>query len=222
MTLIAEDIVVAAMASSTKNQPNRIATNATELLDVVRRAVQGIFALTARVNPEYYGEREDVAFNVDHWPAPADAELIWLIEDPALQEVIVVPSTDRRADEARPAVFRLGRKFYTAGNTLDPVGGLLRFYFSSRPATLAAIGDPIDARFPDQFKSLLVCETAIYLSLKDGRHDEVPGLRESRNEWLKLYVAHVEHEVVNEVRRFGHTRSFHLPSLMPLLAGGGA
>lgn len=218
--LIAEDVVVAAMGTSTKNQPGHIATQATELRNVVRRLLQGVFALTARVNPEFYGEREVVPFAAGGWARPADVELLWRIELPEGDEVIVVPSDDRKADTARPAVYRLGRTFYSAGNAADPIGGNLTFLFSSRPAVLAAITDPVDARFPDQFDGLLISDLAAYLARKDGRVDEAAAFREERDSWLKLYLAHVEHEVTNEVRRWAHGRTFHLPSLTPLLLGG--
>lgn len=223
MPLIARNIAIAAYATSTKNQPTKIATEGAELVRVVQRAVQGAFAVAARVNPSYYGDEADVASVGQHWPRPSDAESVWRIENPAGEEVVVVPRTDLRADVARPAVYRLGNGYYPAGNALDPaLADTLTFLYSARPAGLADISSTIDERYPDELAGFLEYEVALYLALKDGRADDAAAAKLGRDHWLALYVAHLEHETVTEVRRFAHTPTFHLPSLMPLLAGGGS
>jgi hypothetical protein len=221
MALLTSTVVALAYGRSTKNQPGRMVNEGPEVIGVVRRAVQGLFAVGARVNPEFFSLAESVASVAGAWPRPATAESVWRIERPSGAEVIVVPRWDRQADTARPAVCRLGQRYYPAGNPGDPpTSEELTMLFAKAPAAIPTLASPIDPFFPDHFEGLLVDEVAIYLALKDGRVEEVPPLTESRNAWLALYVAFLEHETASEVRRFGATRAFTVPELTPLLAGG--
>jgi hypothetical protein len=222
VAVTAEDIIIGAYGFSTKNRPDQIATKAAELLDLVGRALRGLFSVGALVNPEFYSKQANVAFAAGGWPRPADAELIWRIETPLAAEVVVVPRSDRAAEPGKPALYVLGQKFYGAGNALDPVAGNLAFFYSvipAKPATLATVIDPL---FPAHFDSLLMHEVAIYLALKDGRSEEVGGLVADRDKWLQLYVSFLEHETVNRVFRYGSTRTYNLPELRSLLAGATA
>jgi hypothetical protein len=221
VALVAQALIDSALARSTKNTA-RMANQPVELLGVVRRALQGLFAVGARVNPEFYSLEQDVAFAAGGWARPENAESVWRIEQPDDTEVVVVPRFDRQADVARPAVYRMGQVYKPAGHDLDPVGGPLTFLFAKTPDAIAGLGASIDAMFPDHFESLLVDEIAIYLAMKDDRREEVGSLIISRDAWLRLYVAFLEHETVGEVRRMGLRRTFTLPELTPLLAGAAA
>ena len=219
MAATAQEIITAAYNKSAKNRPGTIATETTELLAIVGRALQGLFAFAARVNPIYFADFFDVAFAGAGWVRPTKAEAIFRIEKTPYayaDEVVVVPFDDRKAEPSLPALYELGGTFRSAGNTLDPVSGTLRFWFSripDRPATLAAT---IDAALPVQFEELLINEVAIYLALKDGRQDEVAQLRVMRDAWADLFAGHLEHATVNLRGRFGQVRRFTTHSLVPL------
>lgn len=225
MALIAQDILTSAYGYSAKTQPGRSINEAQEGRRIVQRSLQGLFAVAARVNPEYYGVDVDVDFDIaaNGWLRPAVAEAVYRIERTDFgDEVIVVPRFDRQADVARPALYRRGKVYLSAGNPLDPVNETLRFCCSKVPDALAAIADPVDALYPDHFAALLELEVAMYIALKDGRMDEVAALRPQRDEWAALYIAHLEHETSNEVRRTGTLRTFQTPQLLAMLAGGRA
>ena len=55
-----QDILYAAYAKSTKNSPGTIATESTELLQLVIRSLRGLYALAARVNPSFFAARSSV------------------------------------------------------------------------------------------------------------------------------------------------------------------
>lgn len=55
-----QDILYAAYAKSTKNSPGTIATESTELLQVVIRALRGLYALAARVNPTFFATKQNI------------------------------------------------------------------------------------------------------------------------------------------------------------------
>lgn len=231
VTTTPTDILVAAYGTSIKNRPSTLATDATEMLQVVIRALRGLYAVGARVNPHFFAESADVAFSVSGWPRPQTAEAVFRLErvagttggtGAAGAEVVVVPFNDRAAELGKPAVYRFAQKFWSAGNPADPTAGALKFFYSKRPTDPANVDATLDALWTEQFNHLLIVETAIYLSFKDGRPAEVAKLMDERNDWLKLFVAFLEHETVNERARFGAVKPINIQTLLPMLAGAKA
>lgn len=225
MTTTVQAILDGAYAYSAKNRPGTIATDATELLQVVIRAHRGLYSVAARVNPIFFAESINVVFAAGGWLRPSLAESIWRIEKPDLTEVVVVPWDDKGAEPTEPAVYEFGQKFRSAGNTLDPVSGDLTFYYAKRPTDPANLAANLDALWTDQFNDLLMMEVAIYLAIKDGRIDEAGVLKERRDPIANRFIMFLEHATINERRRFAQIRRFPTNSTVPLkslLAGGGA
>jgi hypothetical protein len=225
MSTTVQQILDAAHARSTKNDPGLIATQATELLKVVIRAMQGIYAYAARINPTFFAEQIDVPFAAGGWLRPSLAESIWRIEDPTLAEVVVVPYDDRvKAEPTIPAVYEFGQKFRPATALApNPQGGSLTFFYAKRPADPANLAANLDALWTEQYNELLIDEVAIYLALKDGRMDELSILRSEREPWVARFTAFLEHATANERRRFSQVRRFNTNTIVPLrslLAGG--
>lgn len=210
------DIIVAALAKSTKNRVNAIATSATELTAAAYRAICGAFSLAAGIDPSFFGKSASVAAAGGAWPYPEDAESIFRIETVAGAEVALVPQDDKGAERVRPAVFRVGRSFYSAGNAGDPAGVNLTFWYSKRPALLTLVTDVLDSMWLEAYNELLVLDLAIYLAVKDGRDDEAQLLGAERAKWIELFSAHIMHATVNEVRRFGNVGRFNAPTRVPL------
>lgn len=211
------------MGKSLKNIPGQIATQATELLNLLNRSMEGLYAFAARVNPTYFAETASVGFAGAGWTRPAAAESIIRIETPGFVEVIVVPFDQRDAEPGKPAVWRFGQLFRSAGNANDPTSGNLTFFYAKRPTAPVALANTLDPLWAEQFNELLALEVAIYLALKDGRASEVDGLMQDRDRWVTLYAAFLEHETANERREYGQAQRFVGPSLVPLtalLAGG--
>ena len=219
VTTTVGDIIVAALAKSTKNRANAIATSATELTGAVYRAICGAFSLAASVDPTFFGKSASVALSGGAWPFPEDAESIFRIENLSGEEVALVPQDDKGAERVRPAVFRVGRSFYGAGNSGDPTTGNLVFWYSKRPSALTATTDVLDSMWLEAYNELLVLDLAIYLAVKDGRDDEAQLLGAERSKWADLFSAHIVHATVNEVRRFGNVGQFNANTRTPL---GGA
>jgi hypothetical protein len=224
-------ILNAAYAKSTKNRPGTIATESTELLELVIRSLRGIYAAAARVNPLFFAEQATVAFASTAWPRPETAESIFRIQrlagttggtGSAGDEVVVVPFDDRAAESGKGAVYRFGQKFFAAGNAADPTGGDLAFFYAKRPTSPASLTATLDALWAEQFNELLVLEVALYLANKDGRAEELGALDKDRMAWLGLFVSFLEHETANERRRFGHIQRINTASLVPMLAPGRA
>lgn len=211
------DIINAAYAKSLKNRPGAIASESGELLQLVIRAMRGLYAFGARVNPLFFGESAPVNFAAGGWARPATAEAIFRIELATGAEVALVPFDDRQAEPGMPAVYEFGQKFMPASNLApNPQNGALTFYYSKRPTDPADLDSNVDATWPEQFNELMILEVAIYLALKDERAGEVQGLTQSRDRWANLFVAFLEHESMNERRRFGQVARFNVRSMMPL------
>ncbi len=211
-------IIAAARARGIKNTAT-LATDATEMLQVVIRATRGLFSVAARVNPEFFGKLDSPAFALG-WARPEDAESVFYIAQGGV-EVAVVPFDDQGAEQGMMAVYRFAKRYqavtgFSAPDTADP----LDIYYSKVPSSPATIDATLDPLWVEQFNGLLIDETALYLALKDRRFDEVDALKLSRNDWLRLFVAFLEHETANVTRRRGQLRRITIDQLLPLLAGG--
>ena len=226
MATTPRQILTGSYAKSKKNQPGTIATESTELLQVVIRALRAAYSYAARVNPIYFAESSDVVWDTDGWPLPTSAESIFRLENNADQtEIVIVPFDDRTAESGMPAVYRMGAKLYPAGNAGDPDNTVtITFWYSKRPDDPADLDTAIDATWPEQFNELLILAVAAYLAQKDERGPELAALKGELGEQAKLFGAHLEHHIAQERRRTGQLRRFNSPTLFPTasILGGGA
>ncbi len=219
-----EDIIINAHGYSSKNRADKIATASGELLALVHRAVRGLYMAAARINPEYWGAVEDVAYNggVSGWVRPTNALSVFHItEGIGGQLVQVVPLTDLTAETAAPSVYLLGRVYRVAASDAGPsTSATLAMYYTRLPAVPTAITDEIDEMWEQSFDNFLSIESAIYLALKDGRLDEAAALQTERAKEAQLFIEFLEVATPSTVHRFGQPRRAALPSILPLLAGG--
>jgi hypothetical protein len=223
-----QDYLNLAYSKSKKNQPGKIVAETTEGLDIVNRVIRMFCQIGVRVNPSWFMDEEDVAYAEEEstsgpgWPRPADAEAVVKITMDDGTEVVVVPWDDVIADSGKPAVVRRAQSYRPAGNSMDPgTDEVLTFMFVKRPYDAAATDEEVDPIFPEAYAELVAYEVAAVMALKDARKDELPDLARERDNWLRMYIAFLQHETMNEVRRWD-TR-FNLPSTSPILlqlAGG--
>lgn len=219
-----QDILNGAYGTSTKNQPSTIATEATELLAVVKRKLAGIYAFAARINPIHFSDSLDVAGVGSQWERPEAANAIFRIEDASFAEVVVVPFDDRLAAEPQIALYEFGGLFTASPGQTNPPGATdtLTFWFSKRPEDpnpddLTGVLDP---DWDDAYSDLLIFELAIYLALKDGRSGELEMLKAERNQWAQVFASYLQHSTANLQRRFGHQKIVDVETLLPMLTGG--
>ncbi|MEP6990069.1 MAG: hypothetical protein ABJA80_03995 [bacterium] len=217
------EIITAGHGYSSKSRPDKIATQATELLALASRAVRGIYAVAARINPEYFGQsvaQPYVAGATLGWPRPVNAQTVFRIEL-AGAEVAVVPLSDQKAEQAKPSVYHIGKVYKIAGSALGPtVADTLTIFSSKLPAKPTVLADVIDATWEEAFDNFGALEIAIYLALKDGRLDELQTLLPDRAKEAQLFIDFLTFATPITTYRFAQPRMVALPSLMPLLAGG--
>lgn len=210
-------ILDGAYAKSQKNKPGAIATESVELLQLVIRAMRGLYAFAARINPTFFAESAVVAFAGAGWARPNNAEAVFRIENPAGAEVVLVPYDDRRAEAGLPSVYAFGQIYRPASaGAPDPQAGNLTFFYSKRPTDPANLAALLDALWTEQFNELLILEVAIYLAIKDGRADELGAYRGERDQWAARFTAFLEHESLNLRRRYGQIARFNTQSIVPL------
>lgn len=212
------DIVVAAFARSARNQASDLATRGVELLSALNRSLRGMYAIAARVNPEYVGAIVPVTGIAGVFARPANAESVFWLESAAGAPVAIVPPAERDAEAGLPSVYRLGRSYVTVGRALDPaLTATLNFYVALRPVEQVSLAAALPATFDDAYENILILDLALYLAIKDSRMDEMDPLRTERGSWLTLYVNFLRHETANLKRRFGLAAAPSLNELNALM-----
>lgn len=217
-----EDILNDAYPKSKKFQPGKIVAESTEGLGLVNRVIRTMFQIGTRVNPTFFGATSTVAFASPGWARPAAAEAIYRLEVSGA-EVVVVPFGQRTIESGKPAVYRLGQIFRSAGNAGDPASGNIDFFYSKRPTDAATLATAIDSLWPEAYSELATLEVAAYMAAKDKLGDELAYFTSERDRWLRMFIMFLEHETMNERRSYGHVQMFNTGSLVPiasLLAGG--
>lgn len=218
VTITPQDLLDAAYGLSIKNNPGTIATESTELLQVIIRAFRGLYAFAARINPTFFATTSSVAFSSPGWARPETAESVFRIENPSNAEVVVVPYNQRKAETGKPAVYRYGQIYRGAGNANDPASGNLTFFFSKRPTDPATLTAVVDSMWVESYNQLPIVMLGLYLAIKEARAEEIPYLTAERDYWAQLFAAFLEHETVNERRSYGHINRFNAPSLVSVMS----
>lgn len=214
------EILEAAYAKSKRTAPTQIANQEIELRDTVGRALRGLYAAAARINPIAFASTQNMQPVVDseYWSWPEDVEAFIRLEHGG-NEVAVVPFDQQDIEPGMPAVYAMGPRFYPAGDDLDPGVDVITAWYSRRPAMPEGLSSTLPDDWREGFNELLALEVAIYLALKDERGAELGELKQQRDRWLALFVEHLQHAVPIERRAWGHTRTFAVNTLQPLLAG---
>lgn len=203
-----EEIINDAWGLSTKNVPGQTASEHPELTGVIHRSLKALYTIAASVNPTFFGAQQSVAGASGSWTVPARAEMVFYVEDPDGDEVIVVRYDERDADPKKPAVYQLGSEVYPAGNTPDPdpASDALTFFYAEDPGTApGAKTDSLPSSWDDSHANLLVLQTGIYLARKDSgpRQGELEALAQERNRELARFIRKLENFQSNLVSRFG-------------------
>jgi len=193
VTVTPRDLIQAAYATSSKNQPGVIADEATELLGVVNRSLKAFYHISIQFDPTYFGTSASVADVSSTWTEPEDVGSIFYLEQDSNQkEVVVVLIEEQNAEPDSPAVYSLGRVLIAAaGGGQVPVGNIT-MYYTKEAADAADLDSTLDALWDEAHNELMVQEIALYLSIKDGRTEEFSGLVSRRNAELARFVAKLE------------------------------
>lgn len=186
MATTVQQLVEGAYSRSTANDPGKLATDG-ELIGVANRLFQAYFALAAAASPERFVSKTTVTLAGSPPTATAPLEVIDIrrVESAAAVKINVIPLEEKdRGWHLAPAIFRQGSSIVSRAGSGDPVAtDVLTLWVLDAPATLAALTDSIDARFPTRNVELIIVELAMYLSTKDADRDasEFTKLRDYRD-----------------------------------------
>lgn len=170
----AQQIIEAAYARSTDNDPGKLAVDA-ELISHLNRDYQARFALWSLKAGD--AALASTALSFAGNPAlavlPADIIDIDRIEDLSGNKVNLIPVNERgRPWHLAPAVYRQGLTLTSRAQAGDPgTGASYVLFYNDAPATLSALSSVLDARYPARFEMLLILGLAIYLDTKDTGRD---------------------------------------------------
>lgn len=207
MTTTAQQIIDAALAKNLANDAGTtdLASNTTELLAVISRAVQQVYALAAVPQQDggtgrtgYFTRSTTVTVgtpNTTFVALPA-AAYVPTFTDSLGRVVATVTMEELREGRAEypPAIVIRDGKFASAARTGDPsAGSTLTVDYAYLPAVLTAatnyigattLTDSTTSNWPsfvgDEF---LICDLALYLAIKDGMRDpqEIEALKGQRS-----------------------------------------
>jgi len=172
MPTTALEWVEAAFASSNANDAGKTAEDS-EVLGVLDRAYQSLYALAAVANPDTYQSRVNVTLAGGVGPLPVDVIDIIRVQNSAGGRVNVYPIRDLdRLWTRAPAIFREARTLVSRGDVGDPgPSAVLTTWILDAPETLAALTTPIDPRFAVRWHALPILQLAMYLQTKDEGRD---------------------------------------------------
>lgn len=169
-----QQIIEAAYARSTDNDPGKLAVDA-ELIAHLNRDYRARFALWSLKAGD--AAIASVPLVLAGVPAvatlPTDIIDIDRIEDVSGNKINLIPINEKnRAWHLAPAVYRQGLSVISRMQAGDPgLGQTLVLFHNDSPAALANLTDVLDARYPARFELLLVLGLAIYLDTKDTGRD---------------------------------------------------
>lgn len=218
----AQGYIAAAVARSYRNRGDVLADPTTELLGVLTRLFFGYYAEAADQNPAVFASRVLVPWDTSgYWSAPADQYALYELEMPTGAKVYVVPFNDTQAEPSEAAVYRLGTKYYPAGNPNDPVNVTLTFTYQPVPPTFALLTDTPPADWPAQFDERVIVDLATYLAEKDGRPEDIEAMQGEAQKWKGLFSRWLAIADVNTVRRFSIPTQVPTPQVQPVGVRGG-
>lgn len=220
--MTAAEYIAAAVARSYRNMGDVSADPTTELLGVLSRLFAGYYAEAADQNPAVMGKLAVVPWNVaGYWAMPSDQYALYELRTATNVKVYVVPFDDRAAETSEAAVYRLGVRYYPAGNPNDPTNVALQFTYQPVPPQFVATGDSPPAEWPLQFDERVIVDLAVYLAEKDGRPEDIAAMQGEAAKWKLLYDRWLGIADVNTVRRFSVPQQVPTAQVVPIGVRGG-
>lgn len=193
-----------------------VATSEPEMLGVLSRLFAGYYGVAAAGNPSLMGTRAIVPWNVGgYWVVPDDQYVLYEMKW-STAKVRVVPFDQLTANAGEPSVYRLGNKYYPAGNAADPTGVALTFIYQPVPPVFASASSEPGDEWPDQFDEMVIVDLATYLAEKDARPEDLQSLASESAKWRGLYADWLGIADANTIRQFSVPTQVATPSVVPV------
>lgn len=170
MATTVQQIIEAAYARSTANDPGKLAQDA-ELIGQLDRTYQRLYAELAVASGD--NALSKVTLTLTGSPAnailPTDVIDLVRVESVSGGKINLIPAYEKdRPWHLSPAVYRQGTSVISRGNAGDPLSGSsIVALVLDAPTSLTTLASVLDTRWPHRFDSLLILDLALYLSDKD-------------------------------------------------------
>jgi hypothetical protein len=172
--VIVQDLVEAAYASSTANDPGKLALD-NELYNHLNRTFQLRYALWSKAVGDTASDAPLVltfSGTPPTVPLPTDIIDIDRFEIAGTKGYLIPIAEKERTWHLAPSIYRQGLSLVSRGQTGDPIiGTVMTLWIDDAPATLSSLSSTIDIRFPVRFHKLLILDLALYLDTKDEGRD---------------------------------------------------
>lgn len=211
----AQQILEAAYARSTANDPGKLAIDA-ELLGRLNRSYQGLYALAARQRPDDFAVQTPAQLlgALAQYTLPADLIEIRRIETTALVKVHLIPMTEKdRGWHIAPSMYRAGNILYSRLLTGDPAAGTLVYLWLVTAGTpLVALGSVVDVAYPTRHIDILVNDLALYLDAKDEDRDPAQYQKLVADQAMKLAAFAQDFNLDASALEFVHSPAVRVPA----------
>lgn len=198
-----QNLIDAAMAYSTANDPVRLASTA-EMIRILNSRARQLVSEASQVKKDYFGTSVSVAAPGagDGWAVTGVARprvyLIQMTYRGELKPVHRVKLSDPDWRSA-PSVFFQDGKFYSVqahfsiqNPAPDPAADALVIYYSREWTNLADENASTPSWWPEQFNELLAMYLAKYLAVKDKRTTDVAAIGMLEQDELTRFVKELQ------------------------------
>lgn len=206
----AQQIVEAAYARSTANDPGKLATDA-ELLGRGNRTYQGLWSLASRQRPDEFAVVQTLTLSGSdaHVALPVDLVDVHRLRNASQATVHLIPAAELdRLWHIAPSMYRTSQTLYSRGKAGDPVAGdVLQAWVLLAGTTLSALASVIDPAFPTRHVELLINDLALYLDAKDEDRDPQQFRKLATDQAAKSAAFAAEYDLAASAMEFVHAPS---------------
>jgi hypothetical protein len=216
----AAEYIAQAILRNSQNDGDTLAEPDPELLGVLTLQFYDYYQMATGRNPYVFATQAVLSYSSGGWTIPADAETVVALQRPGGSEVVVVPVDDLQAESGKAAVYRLGRRYFSAGNAADPPANTnLICIYTVIPPTFADLTDEPPTEWPTQFDPMVVNDLALFLAEKDERDTEAARRKAEQERWQARFMAWLTRPELNARTRFGSPRLVPTPATQPFGTG---
>lgn len=189
MSTTAQQLIEAAYARSTANDPGKLATD-DELLGRLARTYAGLFALAARQRPDEFATAQMITLSGGdaHYVLPGDLIEVRRLRNAAKATVHLIPASEiDRLWHVAPSMYRTGGTLYSRAKAGDPVAGdVITAWLLLAGVVITALSTALDATFPTRHTEILSNDLALYLDAKDEDRDPEQFRKLAADQSMKL------------------------------------
>lgn len=211
----AQQLIEAAYARSTSNDPGKLATD-NELLGRLGRTYQSLFALASRQRPDEFATRQALTLGGSNASVALTPDTIEIrrIQNAQGAKVHLIPATEiDRLWHVAPCVYRVGLSVISRGLGGDPIAGdALTAWLLLPGVTIAALSTTLDLTYPTRHVEILSNDLALYLDAKDSDRDPEQFKKLAADQGYRLGLFAQDFDLDASALEFVHAPTSRVPA----------